>query len=124
LVSIGCVISLLAYSLEHNSNHPKLVLIDTVGKYLSKTSPKYQDTDKASDVNEGITQGDATKYTEMYKQFILMNKLYEDFQIIIVDNDLPISLESELQYYVIKHFVENGIGGESKGFVDDALMTY
>jgi predicted nucleic acid-binding Zn-ribbon protein len=119
LVSISYIISMLMYSLSTNINHPKLVMIDTVGKYLGKTSPKFQDTDKESDAAEGITQTDATKYTEMYKQFIQMDSIYSNFQLIIVDNDLPISLEKELQQYVIKHFDEAGANGLAKGFIDD-----
>lgn len=121
LVSVGYFISLLTYSLGHASNHPKLVLIDTVGKYLGKTSHKYQDTDKESDVSEGITQTDASKYTEMYKQFVLLSKLHNDFQLIVVDNDLPSALELELKEYVIKHFSESGEDGSVKGFIDDAV---
>lgn len=119
LVSIGYILSLLNYSLEHNTNHPKLVMIDTVGKYLGKTSPKFTETDNASDAAEGITQGDASKYTEMYKQFVLSSKLHDNYQLIVIDNDLPESLDLELQEYVIKHFEENARAGLQKGFIDD-----
>lgn len=120
LVSIGYVLALLNYSLENNTNHPKLVMIDTVGKYLGKTSPRFQETNRESDIEEGITQSDASKYTEMYKQFILLDKLYQNFQLIIVDNDLPASLEEELQQHVIKHFGETNNIGLPRGFIDDA----
>jgi hypothetical protein len=123
LVSIGYFISLLTYSMEHASNHPKLVLIDTVGKYLGKTSHKYQETDKESDADEGINQDDASKYTEMYKQFILLSKLHDSFQLVVIDNDLPNSLESELKQYVIKYFSENGDDGSARGFIDDAIVA-
>jgi hypothetical protein len=119
LVSIGYLLSLLQYSFTNSTNHPGLVMIDTVGKYIGKTSIHYTDTDNASDLSYDIKQGDETKYTEMYKYFLEMSKAKHSHQLIVVDNDLPSSLEEVLKPFIIKHFDENGRNGLPKGFIDD-----
>jgi hypothetical protein len=120
LVSIGFIISLLRHSFDNNGiNHPRLLMIDTIGKYLGKTSSKYTDTDDKHDNEFGVGQGDKQKYELMYRYLLALSVSEHGHQILVVDNDLPLSLEDTLQPLVVKHFDELGRNGLPKGFIDD-----
>lgn len=120
LVSVGFIIALLKYSFTNKEiNHPRLLMIDTIGKYLGKTSSKYTDTDDNSDNEFGVSQGDKQKYELMYSYLLALSASEHGHQILVVDNDLPFSLEDTLQPFVVKHFDELGRNGLPKGFIDD-----
>jgi len=121
LLSIGFIVSILRLSFDQPEiNHPKLLMIDTVGKYLGKTSSKYTDTDESSNADFGLSQGDKQKYELMYRYLMSLSASENNYQILVVDNDLPESLEDTLQPLVVKHFDELGRNGLPKGFIDDA----
>lgn len=123
LVSVGYLFSILRNSLSNETNYPSLVMIDTVGKYIGKTKPKYLSlTDVAEDRVEGLN--DPLKYKNIFEYLIKMcEQLLEDydFQIIIVDNDLPENLEDQLERYVVKKFSVVPRAGYSIGFIDNAM---
>ncbi|GAA3976492.1 hypothetical protein [Hymenobacter antarcticus] len=120
LTSVGYILSILQYAFANDSNHPKLVMIDTVGKYLGKTTLKHNDTITESDKEEGISSNDKSKYIEMYKYFIELSESSTEHQLIVVDNDLPETIQDTLQQYIVKHFDDNGQESTTKGFIDDA----
>ena len=122
LSSVGYYLTLLEYAISNTSNYPSFLMIDTIAKYIGKT--KEEDlayTNKQEDINEGMN--DSTKYENLYKYLMNLSERYEDsFQVLVVDNDLPMGLEPKLKPYVVKHFTTNAIvPGTEIGFIDDAL---
>ena len=121
LVSVGYFISLLKNGMETTTNHPNFLMIDTIGKYLGKTSPKYLlDTNATEDTSEGFGASDPTKYLNMYTYILDLCKDRQDVQIIVVDNDIPTVIQERLRTNVVKEFSSTGIGGLPIGFIDDA----
>ncbi|NOU77983.1 hypothetical protein GC101_03720 [Paenibacillus sp. LMG 31459] len=122
LVSIGYLFSLLRNSLNTDTNYPSLVMIDTVGKYIGKTKAKYlENTNQSDDKLEGIN--DPKKYKNIYSYLsLLSDELVEnyDFQVIVVDNDLPESMESQLDKYIVKKFSADEREGFEIGFINNA----
>lgn len=122
LVSVGYLISILRNSLKHETNYPSLVMIDTIGKYIGKTKPKYLSlTNEAEDKAEGLN--DPEKYKNIFTYLINMCKQLldkYDFQIIVVDNDLPENLQEQLERYVVKKFSAVPREGFEIGFIDNA----
>lgn len=124
LVSVGYYISMLINSLERNTQMPSLMIIDTVGKYLGKVEERYKDyTDKLEDEREGLT--DPEKYKNIYKYILNICDRYKynsEMQIIIVDNDIPNELASELNECVVKRFSSIGKVGYEVGLIDDVKI--
>ncbi|MBU1391715.1 MAG: AAA family ATPase [Gammaproteobacteria bacterium] len=124
ICSIGYMLSILDYSYTHETNHPKLLLIDTVGKYLGKTTKAiYQEfTDTKADINEGVS--DPSKYKNIYNQIITnadkAQKLGVKSQIILVDNDVPDAMVESYSQYIVAHFSSTGESGLDYGLIDDA----
>ncbi|WP_091603977.1 hypothetical protein [Maribacter dokdonensis] len=122
LSSVGYYLTLLEYAINNTSNYPSFLMIDTIAKYIGKT--KEEDlayTNRQEDINEGMN--DSSKYENLYQYLMNLSERYEEsFQAFIVDNDLPIGLETRLKPYVVKHFTTNAIiQGTEIGFIDDAL---
>lgn len=124
LVSIGFFVSLLKNSLLTNTYLPRILMIDTVGKYIGKTDStntndkRKNETNIEEDIKEGV--GDPSKFNNLYKFFIKLNQKYgSHMQIILVDNDLPENIEQSLQQYVVKHFRRDGRDGCDIGLIDD-----
>ncbi|UEG53560.1 hypothetical protein LLH06_01035 [Mucilaginibacter daejeonensis] len=121
LVSVGYFIALLQNSASHPTNHPTFLMIDTIAKYLGKTKPEYlAETDSAEDIKEGIVADDPTKYINMYNYLLKLCEGRADLQIIIVDNDIPQKLETNLRGAVVKQFSVDGYDNLPRGFIDDA----
>ncbi|WP_343693728.1 AAA family ATPase [Chitinophaga sp.] len=121
LVSVGYFISLLKNGLETTTNHPNFLMIDTIGKYLGKTSPRYLgDTNPSEDKREGFGASDPTKYLNMYNYILDLCTDREDIQIIVVDNDIPPVIQEKLRANVVKEFSNTGLGGLPIGFIDDS----
>ncbi|MDU2124022.1 MAG: hypothetical protein E7E64_16055 [Clostridium celatum] len=126
LTSVGYFISLLINSIEYNTNLPSFLMIDTIGKYLGKTKDKYlSETNKSHDAKEGISDPD--KYLNIYKYLIYLctnkEKTQEgvNFQIIIVDNEIPLEIEKLVASYTVKRFSTEERKGYDIGFIDDAI---
>lgn len=124
LTSIGYYVSLLKNSIEKDTNLPKFIMIDTVGKYIGKTKEKYlNQTDVKQDKKEGID--DPNKYLNIYKYLIGLCDTYEkkgsdaSFQIIVVDNEIPEEIEQVIDKYYVKRFSSDGEEGYDSGFIDD-----
>ena len=121
--SVGFMISLLEYSIDSEINHPRLLMIDTVGKYLGKTTKeKYQDqTNLQEDTREGIS--DPLKYQNIYEYLLgVANRAEEKdvpCQIILVDNDVPDTFVNRYKAYIVAHYSSTGENGLDVGLIDD-----
>jgi len=123
LVSIGYFISLLKNSLSSSTNHPNFLIIDTIGKYLGKTKQQYlEDTNVYDDKIEGFSADDPTKYLNIYKYLIKLTKDRDDVQIIVIDNDIPPVMASELKSSIVVEFNTMGTSGMPRGLIDDAYL--
>ncbi|AUC23871.1 hypothetical protein BTO15_18000 [Polaribacter sejongensis] len=121
LTSIGYFISLLEYAIHNSVNYPSFLMIDTIAKYIGKTKSEY---DLGTNLNDDLIEGmnDSTKYENIYRYLLnLNNQNPENFQMIIVDNDIPTNLESKLKPFIVKHFSTNPIDEDTEiGFINDA----
>lgn len=121
--SIGLFLAILEYAIDNEVNYPAILLIDTVGKYLGKTSKaKHQDdTDTAADADEGLSDPD--KYKNMYEyMFELAGRAEKkdiNCQIILVDNDVPEFFVSNYKPYIVAHYSSTGENDLPKGLIDD-----
>jgi len=124
IVSVGYFLSILNYSLEKETSIPPFLMLDSIGKYLGKTTKlKYMnETDANEDQNEKIS--DPKKYENMYRYLLGLIEVAtsnkQESQIIIVDNDLPLAIESELLPHVIIEFRPESDGIYPVGLIDDA----
>lgn len=121
--SIGLFLAIMEYAIDNKINYPAILLIDTVGKYLGKTSKaKHQDeTDTAADVEEGLSDPD--KYKNMYEYMFDLAERAENkglnCQIILVDNDVPDFFVSNYKPYIVAHYSSTGENDLPKGLIDD-----
>lgn len=122
VLSIGFLLSILEYSLSTDTNLPRFLMIDTVGKYLQKTKNKYMDdTDSKEDIKEEIKS--AAKYKNLYEYIINLSIRMEEAnkicQIILVDNDVPSFIEEEYRGFVVKKFSKDPSDHLPIGLIDD-----
>ncbi|MFW2234904.1 hypothetical protein ACN4FE_02640 [Aliarcobacter butzleri] len=122
ILSIGFLLNILEYSLNNDINHPRLLMIDTVGKYLQKTKDKYlSDTDEKEDIKEEIRS--ASRYKALYEYIInlsiKMEEANKSCQIILVDNDVPPFIEEEYKGFVVKRFSKDENDDLPIGLIDD-----
>ena len=98
-------------------------MIDTVGKYLGKTTKqKYQDqTSLQDDTSEGIS--DPLKYQNIYEYLLgVANRAEENevpCQIILVDNDVPETFVNRFKTFIVAHYSSTGENGLPLGLIDD-----
>ncbi|MBD8482360.1 AAA family ATPase [Pseudomonas coleopterorum] len=127
IASVGLMIGILESAIDSKINHPRLLMIDTVGKYLGKTTKrKYQDqTDTADDLREGIS--DPLKYQNMYEYLLSVANRAESkavpCQIILVDNDVPETFVNRYKTYIVAHYSSTGENGLPVGLIDDIEPT-
>ena len=125
ITSIGYMLALLETAIKTDIYHPKLLMIDTVGKYLGKTTKsKYiSETNTAEDGKEGI--GDPQKYKNLYDNILNLansaKKNRKRCQIILVDNDVPDSFVERYKDYIVAHYSSIGENGLKYGLIDDYL---
>jgi len=123
ITSIGYMLSILEYSIDNDINHPRLLLLDTVGKYLGKKTKEkyYSETDGGDDVSEGIS--DPMKYQNIYEQLLSTamraEEKNEPCQIILVDNDIPETFIDRVRTYIVAHYSSTGEYGLAVGLIDD-----
>jgi hypothetical protein len=121
--SVGFMLALLEYAIDEEINHPRLLMIDTVGKYLGKTTKtKYADeTSGIDDDQEGIS--DPLKYQNIYEYILAVANRAElkevPCQIILVDNDVPETFINRYKAYIVAHYSSTGDNGLSIGLIDD-----
>lgn len=122
--SLGFMVALLEYAIDYEINHPRLLMVDTVGKYLGKTTKeKYKDqTNQVEDYKEGIS--DPLKYQNIYEYILGVANRAErkgvPCQVILVDNDVPDSFVDRYKAYIVAHYSSSGENGLSVGLIDDA----
>ncbi|EEZ7234273.1 exonuclease SbcC, partial [Salmonella enterica] len=123
LISIGYISSLLKYSIVNDINHPRFLLLDTVGKYLGKsTKYKYMsETDSTADLKEGTS--DPEKYEQIFNSLIDISNYAQQkstpCQIIVVDNDVPEKLAGRLKAITVAQFSSTGENNLPPGLIDD-----
>ncbi|HEJ8623591.1 TPA: AAA family ATPase [Klebsiella michiganensis] len=123
LVTIGYMTSILRYSLTNNINHPKFLLLDTVGKYLGKSTKQQYltETDEREDALEGTS--DPKKYALVFSALIDLCNYAENkkipCQIIVVDNDVPNELADWLKDRTVAQFSSTGENHLRVGLIDD-----
>lgn len=124
ILSIGYFLSFFERSISQPSNIPAFLMIDTVGKYLGKTQSQYSETVRADDERENVS--DPAKYSNMYEYMInLVDRaalLQVPCQIILVDNDVPVSIQQKYAGFVTAHFSSEGANGLPFGLIDDAHL--
>jgi len=125
--SIGYMLSILESSIDFDINHPKLLMIDTVGKYLGKTTKAeyVAETNLEEDAREGIS--DPQKYQNIYEAFLAVANKAEKAecpcQIIVVDNDVPESFVKKYKPFIVAHYSTNGENGLPTGLIDDIAIN-
>ncbi|GFM79149.1 hypothetical protein PSCICM_49680 [Pseudomonas cichorii] len=123
ITSIGYMLSLLEYSIDHDINHPRFLMLDTVGKYLGKTTKaKYvEETVASEDSQEGIS--DPEKYQNIYESILATANRADELgvpcQVILVDNDVPDSFVSRFKAYIVANFSSTQNNGLPSGLIDD-----
>ncbi|KHG48280.1 AAA domain protein [Enterobacter hormaechei subsp. xiangfangensis] len=123
IVSIGYMSSILKSSIKNDINHPRLLMLDTVGKCLGKNlKEKYVEfTDKKEDAIEGAS--DPLKYEKIYFNLIdicnYAEKNKTPIQIIVVDNDVPENLAEKLREITVAQYSSTGENGLPIGLIDD-----
>lgn len=121
--SLGFMVALLEYAIDYEVNHPRLLMVDTVGKYLGKTTKeKYKvQTNQVEDEKEGIS--DPLKYQNIYEYILGVASRAErkgvPCQVILVDNDVPDSFIDKYKPYIVAHYSSSGENGLSVGLIDD-----
>lgn len=126
--SVGFMLALLEYAVDDEINHPRLLMIDTVGKYLGKTTKqKYLDqTNISEDSQEGIS--DPLKYQNIYEYILGVATRAEEksvpCQVILVDNDVPDTFVNRYKAYVVAHYSSTGDNGLALGLIDDLGSNY
>ena len=122
ILSVGYFLAIAKAAATGRASMPPLLMIDTVGKYLGKTNASLPDTDAAADASEGVT--DPIKYQHMYEYMVRCSveaaRTDQNLQILVVDNDIPQTIESDLASYVIARFSSTGEDGLPIGLIDDA----
>ncbi|MHC3489611.1 exonuclease SbcC [Pectobacterium brasiliense] len=127
LISMGYVSSLLKYSIVNDINHPRFLLLDTVGKYLGKsTKYKYMsETDSTEDLKEGTS--DPQKYEKIFNNLIDISNYAQQkstpCQIIVVDNDVPEKLAGRLKSITVAQFSSTGDNNLPPGLIDDIIYV-
>lgn len=122
ILSIGYLLNILEYSLEADTNLPRFLMIDTVGKYLQKTKTKYlKETIIEDDSKENISS--PVKYHNLYEYIINLSIKMEESgkvcQIILVDNDVPSFIEDKYKGFIIKKFSKDPADEFQIGLIDD-----
>lgn len=121
--SIGYLLSILDYGLDHNINHPLFLIFDTVGKYLGKQTKDGSAGEALSFEDESEGMADPMKYQNIYAQLIDTVKKAQEknfpCQIILVDNDLPNYFSDNEHLHIVAHYSSIGEDGLPLGLIDD-----
>ncbi len=122
ILSIGHFLTIAYIATLRRTNFPGLLMIDTVGKYLGKTSEKYSDTDIREDSKESVA--DPKKYLNIFRAMLSLgeSKLEPGIQIIAVDNDIPPNFAALHPATIAAHFDSEGADGAQRGLIDDAYL--
>lgn len=122
ILSIGHFMGIFGAAVTTHVNLPSFLMIDTVGKYLGKTSQKYTETDVTADVREGVS--DPKKYLNLYGAMFAVASLAKNkgarAQIIVVDNDIPPEIYTSHPEAIVAFFNSEGLDGARRGLIDDA----
>lgn len=112
ILSVNLYIARIKYILKNGAHLPSTLLLDTPGQNIGRYARK--------DSNESENLSDPSIYEEIYQQIKEIKDLSEDmnYQIIVVDNDLPNCLD-ESDFNLVKRFDKSNSDYE-KGLINDA----
>lgn len=117
VTSIGMYLTRFLYTLDHKSNLPPLLMIDTPGQNIGRKR-------SADDGDASVSDPDV--YEKIYQQLLDAVNYAEEkqipCQIIVVDNDFPDILTTPPysdKYHLVKRFQKNSDKFD-KGLIDDA----
>ncbi|MDC5819640.1 hypothetical protein OPW19_07355 [Vibrio europaeus] len=124
IVSIGYLCSLIEASLYSSINYPSFLMIDTVGKYLGKTKEQRHEVSLREKIaNDKEAVSDPLKYKNIYEFIIELTEKFENraqtCQVILVDNDVPDHIVSDLSGFIVAHYSSERANGLPVGFIDD-----
>lgn len=123
IISIGYLASILEQKLYKDTNLPGLLMIDTVGKFLGKTSILSVLNESEEDIREGVA--DPEKYKNLFNTLVDLadkfNKSKVLCQMILVDNDIPPDIKLEHKDIGIISFSSSGMNGLPIGLIDDLV---
>jgi NAD-dependent SIR2 family protein deacetylase len=110
LMSVYLYISRLKFLLQNGGYLPTTLLLDTPGQNIGKYARE----------GEESSVSDPAIYEQIYKGIVELSILTskEDYQIIVVDNDLATSLNQD-DYFLVKRFDKTEKHGE-KGLISNA----
>ena len=121
ILSIGHYANLHKTSLFLDMNFPRLLMIDTVGKYLGKTKDRFTETDVNEDKLENVA--DPEKYRNIYEYLCDIAESAEQrnliSQIILVDNDVPEYIKQKYSGFIVAHYSSDPDSGLQPGLIDD-----
>ncbi|MFT4510814.1 hypothetical protein [Caballeronia sp. 15711] len=113
ITSIALFVTRLQYLLEQACNLPTFLMIDTPGQNIGR----YRSGEDTSEVS------DPKLYENIFKQIIEVMELAKETgrkcQVIVVDNDMPETLNEKLNFHLVKNFSKQG-GKFEKGLINDA----
>ncbi|WP_053971152.1 ATP-binding protein [Mangrovimonas sp. ST2L15] len=124
LSSVGFYLAILEYAINNAINYPSFLMVDTIAKYIGKTNEAdLKNTNLEEDLKEGMKDG--TKYENIYNYLMgIHDKSSGSFQVIVVDNDIPNTLEKKLTPFIAKHYTANPSKiGDEVGFIDDVYKS-
>jgi hypothetical protein len=112
LMSVYLYIARLKYLLKNGGYLPTTLLLDTPGQNIGKYAREGDDS----------SLSDPAVYEQIYKALIDLNEenSEENYQIIVVDNDLATCLNKS-DYFLVKRFDKTEMHGE-KGLINNATL--
>ena len=124
IVGIGFLCALMEEALKNSINYPSFLMIDTVGKYLGKTKEQHYKEVSNLEADRSEAVSDPEKYKNLYDFMINLAAKYEErnrtCQFILVDNDVPDHIVSDLKGFIVAHYSTERLNGLPVGFIDDA----
>ncbi|MFL7025453.1 hypothetical protein BCS58_14325 [Enterovibrio norvegicus] len=113
ITSISIFLSKLVYAINHDSNFPTLLMLDTPGNNIGRNrDSKFNDAESS----------DPELYENIYRRLAIISDLAKDadkeFQIIVIDNDLATATMGDPRFYIAKRFSKSD-NRFDHGLIDD-----
>ncbi|GIU15710.1 hypothetical protein TUM4261_33150 [Shewanella sp. c952] len=118
ILSVNLYLSRLRFMLKNGAYLPTTLLLDTPGQNIGRYARAHEQELEQEQEQENLS--DPSIYEEIYNQLINIASLAKGrkYQIIVVDNDLPMCLGTD-DYHLVKRFDKSDVNYE-KGLINDA----